>query len=76
MKKLVPEEVIKKTVKCPNGFACLSNGHHRCEVCGVGGEDALFINNRHVNCPYRILYGESQICACPTHYYLSQSPAK
>jgi hypothetical protein len=76
MQQPVPEEVLKKTVKCPKGFSCLSIGHGACEVCGKAGDEELFVNKRNSDCPYRIFYGEKYICTCPTHYYLYKNREK
>lgn len=67
----VPEEVLRKTLKCSNGFSCLRTGNGKCKVCDVDGEDMLFVScNNFFNCRYRIFYGDRQLCACPTHYAL------
>jgi len=76
MKTLVPEDVLKKTVKCPKGFSCLSTGHGACEITGPAGDEGLFVNKRNSDCPYRIFYGEKHICTCPAHYCLYQNSTK
>ena len=75
-KQLVPEEVLKKTVKCHKGLSCLSTGHGACEACGKAGDEELFVNKRNSDCPYRIFYGEQHICTCPTHFALYKNMTK
>ena len=73
----VTEKVLRKTQKCPNGFSCLHTGKGKCEVYDVDGEDILFVSsNNFFHCPYRLYYGDRQLCACPTHYALYKKRRK
>ncbi len=67
----VTEEVLRKTKQCPNGFSCLYTGKGQCEVYDVDGEDILIISYNNIcRCPYRLSFGERQLCSCSTHYAL------
>ncbi|NOY69276.1 MAG: hypothetical protein GXP53_07260 [Deltaproteobacteria bacterium] len=73
MQPIVPDEVLAKTTKCPSDFSCLETGAcgdvEKCRVDQANGENVLFLASRkYVNCPYRIHYGGSIVCTCPTHY--------
>jgi hypothetical protein len=69
----VPEDVLKMTTKCPHAFSCLASdqcGKHKiCEVEHIYGLNAMLLKDtQHKYCPYRVMYGYSQLCSCPTHY--------
>ena len=77
MNYTMTEEVLKKTKQCPNGFACLHTGKGKCEVYNVDGEDILYISYNNIcRCPYRLSFGERQLCGCPTHYALHKKEQK
>ena len=69
----VPDDVLKKTIKCPHKFSCLTSdqcGKHKiCEVERIMGTNVIFLKDtQQAQCPYRLAFDYSQICTCPTHY--------
>ena len=70
----VPDDVLKMTTKCPHAFSCLTLGrcgeHKMCEVEHIINiTNLIFLKDtQHADCPYRLTYGNGQICTCPTHY--------
>lgn len=69
----VPDDVLKMTTKCPHKFSCLtpsqSGEHKMCEVEDINGKNVMFLKDtQYAFCPYRVWYGSSQLCTCPTHY--------
>ena len=77
MKKQVPHTVQEKAKKCIHEFSCLKTGQcGECELCPVeyaNGGEILFLKDRKYKvCPYRLPFGDRQICRCPVHYELHQ----
>ena len=67
----VSEEVLRKTKQCLNNFSCLRTGKGKCTVNAAVGKDMLFLSYKSIcNCPYRLSFGERQLCAFPTYYAL------
>jgi len=69
----VPNDELKMTTECPHKFSCLTSGqcgeHKICEVENIIGKNLMFLKDAQITvCPYRVSYGYSQICTCPTHY--------
>lgn len=75
MKIGIPDSVRQQTTKCPHGLECLENGHcGNREICKVSypyGTNVLRLayGDQFV-CPYRIGFGNGQLCTCPVRYYL------
>jgi hypothetical protein len=78
----ISKEILDRTTKCPHAFSCLDSGkcgeRERCEVSFAGG-NVLFLKWKEAaNCPYRLSFGNGQICTCPAHfsilgrYYVSE----
>ena len=73
----VTEEVLTKTKQCPNGFSCLKTGKGKCDVYDMDGEDMFFVSCHDIcRCPYRLYFGDRQLCACSTHYALYKNGLK
>ncbi|MDY6838509.1 MAG: hypothetical protein SWH78_11090 [Thermodesulfobacteriota bacterium] len=73
----IPDEVIRETVRCPRQFFCLRAEEHggggMCEVRYAVGKNVLFLKDAElIACPYRVLFGYSYICSCPTHFAIFQ----
>ena len=71
----VPAEVLKRTTKCQLAFSCLETGmcgdRELCAVEYIGGEKLIFLKDRtNRTCPYRMPFGERQMCCCPVRAYL------
>ncbi|RPH50705.1 MAG: hypothetical protein EHM85_09490 [Desulfobacteraceae bacterium] len=72
----VPETVRQQTNRCPYNFACLAAGIHggkaKCKIDYINGRNVLIlaVSEGLFSCPYRISFGDRQICFCPVHYYL------
>jgi len=72
----VPDEILKKTTKCPHEFSCLKysnsghcDDHKMCEVEYADGKNVLFLETKKAPiCPYRLSFAFSQVCTCPTHF--------
>ncbi len=69
----IPETVLQETDKCPHDFSCLETGkcgtESMCEVNHADGKNILFLeSDEPASCPYRLTFGYSQVCRCPTHY--------
>ena len=70
----VPEAVLSETKRCQHNFSCLETekcgGKVMCDVKRVHKENILYwVSKEQINCPYRISFGEGQMCLCPTHYW-------
>lgn len=73
MKHQVPAEILKKTTQCLHNFSCLETGNcgesERCAHEYVDGDCVIFLHDRQYKaCRYRLAFGDSQICCCPTHH--------
>ena len=76
-----PDEVRAETTKCPNDFACLSTGQcgdrELCRLDSADGKNALFLSaEKYPFCPYRITFGDREVCTCPTHFAIHQQIVK
>jgi hypothetical protein len=63
----INEQTIKDTIKCSRDFDCLKNENHSCLgniVSCVSGE-VHFVNCT-ASCKYKIRFGSSPFCSCPT----------
>ena len=72
----VPEQVLKNTTKCRHEFSCLDPDKcyrkKMCEVDQIDGKNVLLLKDKNTkDCPYRLSFGNGQICVCPTHYAIS-----
>ena len=77
MKFDVPWGVRAATTRCAKGFSCLTTG--KCgesDTCGVRlavRENVLLLQSKEDHaCPYRVRFGDTQLCMCPTHYAIHQ----
>ncbi len=73
MKHKVSADVLNKTTKCENNFSCLETGkcggREMCEAESIAGNCVIFLKpENYTACPYRVPFGDSQVCRCPTHY--------
>ena len=66
----VADDVLARTTKCQNEFACLEGGCcTSCKILSLNGPDVLFIESAGDEfCAYQLNYGYSTICTCPTRY--------
>ena len=64
----IDEGVLKKTVKCRSAFSCLSGDKNRsCDVIDSISSDMVRIALQSDKvCSYRLSYGYSYYCLCPT----------
>jgi hypothetical protein len=67
---LISEETLKSTTKCQFDFACLEgNGFPKCVVDYSVKNNGVFIKQENdQRCPYKMAFGYSYICYCPTRY--------
>jgi hypothetical protein len=71
MKFNISTQVLQETTRCPNNFSCLLSGQAgdpvECKVQWADGKNVLLLESKKpLACPYRFLFGEGQICTCPT----------
>ena len=70
MDKEISEDIIKNTTKCINDFSCLNSGKEcLCNVEKTAGVNHLFLKDdgsKKSACLYRMGFGDSFICNCPT----------
>jgi len=67
MKFQINEETLKATTRCMKGFSCLEGD--RSDLCRVTQSvigDVIFIECHEPYCTYKLDYGNSKICTCPT----------
>lgn len=69
----IPEHFLSETKECSHNFSCLKTDqlreHCMCEVQYGGGRNLLFlVSKEYARCPYRMSFGYSQVCRCPTRY--------
>jgi len=72
MKKVVDEGIIQRT-ECSKGFCCLNNEKHSClnvKIDRFVSGETLFIDCKDESCDYRMTFGKSVICKCPTRMAL------
>jgi hypothetical protein len=65
----IDEKTLKETVHCKNKFNCLKKKNHVSLIPKVYrnlNESILFVNCTASTCFYKIDYGKSAICTCPT----------
>jgi len=70
----IPESILSETTECRHNFSCLQTqkcGNRKmCETEKAHVENILFLVSREqIECPYRLSFGQGQVCLCPTHYY-------
>lgn len=62
---------------CESGYSCLTEkkcgNRDMCDVSYADGEFVLFLHDKEdATCKYRLTYGLSQICICPTRFGIYQ----
>jgi len=64
----IDKNIISNTIKCEKNFDCLSaNNHVYCKVESCINNKVHFINCVYnLNCSYKMSYGDTFICTCPT----------
>ncbi len=72
----VSKELLDRTTKCPYAFTCLDSEkcgeREMCRVDYANGENVLFLKSKEAaSCTYRVAFGFSQLCTCPTHFYIN-----
>lgn len=64
----IDKKIIEETIKCEKSFDCLKNDKHvYCKVENCVSSEVHFVkclNDEY--CVYRMSFGESYICNCPT----------
>lgn len=66
----INEETLKRTIKCPFDFACLKDKNFpKCVVDYSVKNNGVFVKEAiDAMCPYKMTFGYSFICNCPTRY--------
>jgi len=63
----IPRNILEQTTECKKNFSCLAEDTRNvCEGIHVNGENVLFIKKDPKSCNYKIPFGSSYICSCPT----------
>ena len=66
----IDKKIIKKTIKCEQDFVCLKHidDSYCCcgEVINSIAENVLFVACANNLCQYKMNFGSSTICSCPT----------
>ena len=70
-----PNDVLKLATKCPHAYSCRETGkcgdQSLCQVEYACGDSVLFLKDRASSqCPYRLSFGERQVCRCPVHIHM------
>ena len=70
MQVTVPEDILNKTTRCMNDFACLSEEWEHCGVVkGLIEGRILAFDVKQMSersCNYRVFFGGGAFCTCPT----------
>jgi hypothetical protein len=63
----ITDQTIKETTKCSRDFECLKNENHFClgNVVNCVAGEVHFVSCTG-NCRYKIRFGVSSFCSCPT----------
>ena len=67
MKFIVSAKTKQATTKCEKGFSCLNGGREN--ICKVerNFDEVIFVKCLHTDsCDYKMSFGYSAICNCPT----------
>jgi hypothetical protein len=65
----VPQKILEQTKNCEKNFNCLANNTRNvCKVVHANGQNVLFIKKNPRSCFYKIPFGSSYICSCPTRH--------
>jgi len=63
----IEKEILDKTVHCTKDFDCLKNNNIHCKVENCVNNEVYFVECCEKNpCNYRVNFGNSHICTCPT----------
>jgi hypothetical protein len=61
------KEILDKTVHCDKDFDCIKNNNICCNVESCVSNEVHFVECREKNsCSYKMTFGHSYICNCPT----------
>lgn len=64
----IDKKILDKTVHCKRNFSCINNDTHVfCKVLSCINKGVYFIEcEKKVFCDYRMPFGKSYVCICPT----------
>jgi uncharacterized beta-barrel protein YwiB (DUF1934 family) len=65
----IDKEIIKETIRCGCNFHCLKHKKDNCLLMKVDGcvsNAVLFVKCTNTTCSYKMNFGSSIICNCPT----------
>ena len=72
MARQIAEQILQKTTKCLSSFQCLDD--ERRDICSVEWslkEKGCFLKIvKPKGCPYKVSFGDSYLCNCPTRHEL------
>jgi len=68
----IKKEILDKTLYCTKDFDCLKNNNICCKVERCVNKEVHFVKCGEKNlCSYRLTFGSSFICTCPTRKEIS-----
>jgi len=68
----IDNTVMNITTKCDRDFSCLAGDDGCiCEIIDKVGKRVTFVSYRQVICNYRMQFGGSYLCQCPTRAELN-----
>ena len=62
----IEKEILDKTVHCTKDFDCLRNNNICCKVENCVDKKVHFVECSEIFCNYKMKFGRSYICTCPT----------
>ena len=63
----IEKEILDKTVHCTKDFDCIKNDNIYCKVESCINNEVHFVECTEQNfCSYKMTFGSSYICNCPT----------
>ena len=75
-KRIPPENVLKKAVRCNKDCACTKNDWHPCFKTGESVNDMIlhidefYEENKMDSCRYLLPFGGEHYCICPVRLYI------
>ena len=65
----IDKKILTETTECKNDFECLKNKDYLNQNCPVKeyvNRVVLFTDCKKIYCPYKMYFGYSTVCTCPT----------
>lgn len=65
----IDQKILDKTTKCSENFNCLTDDNHHCRNTKVEtsiDSKLIFVSCDKIFCAYKVHFGDTFICNCPT----------